>query len=281
MVRPVLKSWNSAEGRRKVRTVTVAINKTTLVLVLLIACRVAICQSQEPGNFAAPIPKLSSLLALTALERGGAATAGHKSQDDLNTEGMSIYRIVVDTQGRIIRRDSVTALPEVQALADDEISQWHFKQVQSHGIATPWWSFVGVCYSHLWPAPQPCSPPPAEQGAYTSATLPTRIFGPWNKTVGADEIRTPDRGEPLRIVKGGFMYYPPLAKVARVQGSVELQIAIGSDGRVLQVTPVAGHPLLVDPTLAEVRRWNFAPLVFMGQPVEAQIEMVITYALAH
>jgi TonB family protein len=245
-------------------------NKTNATVVLLLASTLGLCQSERPS---APIPKLSSLIALSALERHALVTPNSGNQK-IKTEGMAIFRIAVDEQGQIIRSESITVLPEIQPLAENEIKQWHFKQVQSHGVTTPWWSFVGVCFSHLWKEPAACAPPQAEQGEYTSATLPTRIFSAGSAST--DKAR--NSLKPLELIRYEPLEYPSIAKAARVQGPVDLEIVVGRDGSITQVTPIKGHPMLVDAAVQGVKSWKFRPLVFVGKPIEAQVNVVVNYA---
>jgi len=52
--------------------------------------------------------------------------------------------------------------------------------------------------------------------------------------------------------------YPPLAKLARVQGSVVLGATVGADGSVWDLKVESGHPLLVKAALEAVQQWKFA-----------------------
>jgi len=52
--------------------------------------------------------------------------------------------------------------------------------------------------------------------------------------------------------------YPPLAKMARVQGDVALVVTVDEDGEVADVKVVSGHPLLVKAALDAVSQWRYA-----------------------
>jgi|SRR5580765_2478556 len=53
--------------------------------------------------------------------------------------------------------------------------------------------------------------------------------------------------------------YPPLARMARIQGDVIFKFEIGQDGRTSNYTLVTGHPLLSPSVKDAVERWKFAP----------------------
>lgn len=74
--------------------------------------------------------------------------------------------------------------------------------------------------------------------------------------------------------------YPPLAKAARVQGSVVLQAVIGKDGRVENLKVVSGHPMLVQSALDAVRQWRYRPYLLNGEPVEVDTTITVNFTLS-
>jgi len=74
--------------------------------------------------------------------------------------------------------------------------------------------------------------------------------------------------------------YPPLAKQARIQGTVRLEAVIGKDGTVRNLTVVSGHPLLVPPSLEAVRQWVYEPTLLNGEPVEVITMIDVNFTLA-
>jgi periplasmic protein TonB len=63
--------------------------------------------------------------------------------------------------------------------------------------------------------------------------------------------------------------YPAIAKQARVQGQVQVQIGISETGAVTDVTLLSGHPLLRDAALQAAKQWAFIPTELNGQRVRA------------
>jgi TonB family protein len=54
--------------------------------------------------------------------------------------------------------------------------------------------------------------------------------------------------------------YPPLAAMARIEGRVDLRLAVDkTTGEVRDAAFVAGHPLLKDAAIAAAQKWRFAP----------------------
>jgi TonB family protein len=53
--------------------------------------------------------------------------------------------------------------------------------------------------------------------------------------------------------------YPPLAYQARIQGTVELRVAVNPDGQVTKATVTSGPTLLQGLTAENIKTWHFAP----------------------
>jgi protein TonB len=75
--------------------------------------------------------------------------------------------------------------------------------------------------------------------------------------------------------------YPPLAKQARISGTVELIGVLGVDGRIHELRVVRGHALLLDAAMAAVKQWVYAPTMLNGQPVEVQAPILVNFILNH
>jgi protein TonB len=95
---------------------------------------------------------------------------------------------------------------------------------------------------------------------------------------------------PQRIKQGGNVtaasiitqtrpVYPPLARQARIQGSVVLHAIIDKDGNVAQLEVVSGHPLLVQAALDAVRSWRYKPTLLNGDPVEVDTTITVTFTM--
>jgi TonB family protein len=98
-------------------------------------------------------------------------------------------------------------------------------------------------------------------------------------------------GTPKRIRLGGQMEqakwifhpnpeYPPLAKTARIQGTVRLEAIISKDGTVQDLKVISGHPLLVQSALDTVAQWKYQPTLLNGEPVEVLTEIDVNFTLS-
>lgn len=74
--------------------------------------------------------------------------------------------------------------------------------------------------------------------------------------------------------------YPPLAKQARIQGTVSLTAIIGADGAVQNLEVISGHPLLVQAAMEAVKQWLYKPTLLNGNPVEVITQVDVNFTLA-
>ena len=70
--------------------------------------------------------------------------------------------------------------------------------------------------------------------------------------------------------------YPPLARQARLSGSVRFTAIIARDGTIQNLTLVSGNPMLVTAAMDAVRQWRYRPTLLNGDPIEviAPIEVI-------
>lgn len=81
-----------------------------------------------------------------------------------------------------------------------------------------------------------------------------------------------------RLIRKVVPVYPPLARQARVSGTVRLAGVVAKDGTIQQLQVVSGHPLLVPAALDAVRQWVYRPTLLNGEAVEliAPIDVIFT-----
>jgi periplasmic protein TonB len=102
----------------------------------------------------------------------------------------------------------------------------------------------GVLGGALPVASPPPPPPPAPKVEVPKVKTPVRVGG---------KVRSPHilrRIEPM---------YPPLARNARIQGTVTLEATLTEQGRVADLKFVSGHPLLIQSAMDAARQWQYEP----------------------
>ncbi len=88
------------------------------------------------------------------------------------------------------------------------------------------------------------------------------------ETAPAKPLRVGSGVQEAKLLRRVVPAYPPLARQARISGTVELVGVIARDGTIEDLHVVSGHPLLVKAALDAVRQWIYKPTLLNGEPVE-------------
>jgi protein TonB len=87
------------------------------------------------------------------------------------------------------------------------------------------------------------------------------------------------------MMEGNLIYkvqpvYPPLARSARIQGSVLLRAIISRSGTIENLNVISGHPMLVGAAIDAVRQWRYRPYVLNDEPVEVETQVTVNFSLS-
>ena len=74
--------------------------------------------------------------------------------------------------------------------------------------------------------------------------------------------------------------YPPLARMAGIQGSVMLRAIINRDGSIDRLQVLSGQPLLVEAAIRAVRQWRYRPYLLNDEPVKVETQITIHFNLS-
>jgi protein TonB len=116
-------------------------------------------------------------------------------------------------------------------------------------------------------APPPPKPTPASQPAATPQSPPA-------------PVRISQGVLAAKLIRKLVPMYPPLARQARVQGTVRLLGTVDRDGSIQHLQVLSGHPLLVEAALAAVRQWVYRPTLLNGEPVQVLAPIDVTFTLS-
>src|SRR3984885_12016339 len=100
------------------------------------------------------------------------------------------------------------------------------------------------------------------------------------------KVATPQRVRVSSGVSTGLLLrrvnpnYPPLARQARIQGTVILQAEISKTGEIQNLRLVSGHPMLAPAAIEAVKQWKYKPYLLNGEPVEVETTVQVNFTLA-
>jgi protein TonB len=104
--------------------------------------------------------------------------------------------------------------------------------------------------------------------------------------VAVPRVATPTRVRVSQGVSQGLLIrkvqpnYPPLARQARIQGSVVLTAEISKDGSIENLRLVSGHPMLAPAAIEAVKQWKYKPYFLNGEPVEVETQVTVIFSLS-
>jgi TonB family protein len=110
------------------------------------------------------------------------------------------------------------------------------------------------------------------RGAVSSMALPV-------PPVTGKQIRVSGAGLQGSATKKVAPAYPPIAKAARAQGAVQVNVTIDENGNVISAEAVSGHPLLRDAAIEAARQWQFKPTLLGGEAVKVQGLLTFNFTL--
>jgi periplasmic protein TonB len=122
-------------------------------------------------------------------------------------------------------------------------------------------------------------PPGIEGGPSISNIIGTRAVMPSPPPTIVRAIRTSSmlEGNLIRRIEP---VYPPLARSARIQGSVVLVAVISKAGTIDNLHALSGHPMLVPAALAAVSQWRYRPYILNSEPIEVETQITVNFYLA-
>ncbi len=125
-------------------------------------------------------------------------------------------------------------------------------------------------------------PSPAGPGEIWGAILrsPTPVISPVARTETPQRVRVGGQMQQARLVSQPKPVYPPLARVARIQGTVRLEAIISKDGTIESLKVTSGHPWLTQAALEAVRQWRYQPTILNGEPVEVSTTIEVNFTLS-
>jgi protein TonB len=104
--------------------------------------------------------------------------------------------------------------------------------------------------------------------------------------VAVPKVATPQRVRVSQGVTQGLLIkriqptYPPLARQARIQGTVLLQAEISKNGDIENLRLISGHPMLAPAAIEAVKQWKYRPYILNGEPVEVETQITVNFTLS-
>lgn len=73
--------------------------------------------------------------------------------------------------------------------------------------------------------------------------------------------------------------YPQNALAMRIQGAVQIEATINKEGKITNLKPTSGDPVLARAAMDAVRQWRYKPYFLDGEPVDIQTQITVNFKL--
>ncbi len=181
---------------------------------------------------------------------------------------------------------------------DDADGEDTFPVLQARVNKTPLYDlrlFSGTRYFRLWPLayvdgafryvgePRPWDYFASDRPAALAAALTPSDEKQAEASDEKKATRVRQGGEVMaaKLLSHPMPDYPETARHEHLAGSVNLHAVIGKDGRVTRLHVIKGYCSLAQSSLEAVNRWQYAPTMLMGQPIEVDTKIDVVFKLNH
>jgi len=209
--------------------------------------------------------------------------------------GLVILDATVNSKGEVTDARVLSGPEELRRIALESVLQWHYSSDSAPKSARITIQFRPNGFAPAPPLPtktQPpaaspetkrvasAPPPPPPPPPAPTAPAPFVQPAPPPTETNAQRLQIGGNVQSANLVTKIVPAYPPLAKQARVQGTVSLAVVIGKDGVVLNVEVISGDPLLTEAAVDAVRQWVYRPTLLNGEPVEVATHVDVNFTLS-
>jgi len=174
----------------------------------------------------------------------------------IGSESVVMLKATIDKNGNVENLKMVSGHPMLVPAALDAVKQWKYRRYEVNGIPKVVETTIRVEFSKV-----------SEAGSGTSAAQAESPV-----PVTAEDMHD-------RLVYKVAPVYPPLARQARIQGTVILRIIINKLGEVRDTQLLNGHPMLAPAAVEAVKKWRYIPYESDGETVEIQTDVQIIFRL--
>jgi TonB family protein len=116
---------------------------------------------------------------------------------------------------------------------------------------------------------------------FTSWVIPVflLVIGAHAQDAPAAPVQVPPESVEGLLIRRVAPIYPPLARQARLQGAVVLEVIVSKSGEVRDLQLVSGHPMLAPAAIDAVKQWRYRPYEQDGRPVEIKTTVQINFSI--
>jgi TonB family protein len=174
----------------------------------------------------------------------------------IGTENVVMLKATIDKSGKVENLKMVSGHPMLVPAALEAVKQWRYRPYEVNGIPRVVETTIRVEFSKASDGATGTSAPKEEPPVL----------------VTAEDMHD-------RLLYKVAPVYPPLARQARIQGTVILRIIVNKLGEVRDTQLVTGHPMLAPAAVEAVKKWRYVPYESDGETQEIQTDVQVIFTL--
>ncbi len=178
-------------------------------------------------------------------------------EPDMRVQSPVVLKAAIDKEGQIEKLEVISGDPSLVPRALEAAKQWKYRPYEVNGIPTAVETTIHVEFSNG-----------GSDSAPSDSSSQSRV------PVSSKDISG-------HIVRKVPPTYPPLARQARIQGTVILRVIIDKTGSIANLQLVSGHPMLAPAAIEAVKQWKYTPYELNGEVVEVETTVQVNFQLAN
>jgi TonB family protein len=177
-----------------------------------------------------------------------------------------MLEVLVNEQGKVASVRVIRGHPALNQAATDAVKQWRYSQTLLNGEAVPVITTVSVSFKTGGGS---AFVAPTEQPQQATA----------GQTTGREPLRVGGNVQDSKLIHRVDPEYPELARRARIEAMVMLEVLVNEQGEVANIRVIRGHPLLVQAAIDAVKQWRYSPTYLNGEAVPVIATQTVIFKL--
>ncbi len=176
-----------------------------------------------------------------------------------------ILELLINEQGEVANIRIIQGHPLLDAAAMDAVKQWRYQPTYLNGEAVPVLTTATVTFKL----------PGAATGARPAGRAAPSIESPSSHP----PVNVGGALQESKLIKRVEPVYPEIARQARIETTVILEVLINEQGEIANIRIIRGHPLLDAAAMDAVKQWRYQPTYLNGEAVPVITTQSVVFKL--
>lgn len=229
-------------------------------------------QSQDPSS-APPKPATETQVAVAGTTGSAKLEIVKRQTPDYpaaakkaRIQGQAIIQVLISETGEVEKAEIVSGEPTLAKSALDAAKKWKFKPYMKNGKPVKVSTKLPFNFAF-------------EQNIMKDGVSKSGAVQSSPEQNGGKRAELPQGVTEGMLVHQVAPVYPPVARTARIQGTVLMDAVIGKDGRIRSLEVISGPEMLRAAAIGAIQQWRYRPYTVEGEPVEVKTQIQVNFTL--